>query len=72
MISHLFNRSRTQYKVYVYWFGNRCSKCCTSRKSGTGTLLFDGLYDVDKPYNCFYKMICSAVTHALWSVSHIC
>ena len=33
MISHLFNR---------------CSKCCTSRKSGTGTLLFDGLYDVGK------------------------
>ena len=27
---------------------NRCSKCCTSRKSSTGTLLIDGLYDVGK------------------------
>ena len=46
IISHLFNR---------------CPKRCTSRKSGTctGTLLFDGMYDVGK------KMICSADTHAL-------
>ena len=53
MISHLFNR---------------CSKCCTSRKSGTGKLLFDDLMAImmeAKPSNCFYKMICPAITHAL-------
>ena len=49
MVSHLFNR---------------CSKCCTSRKSGTGTLLFDGMYDEGKTV-CFYKTTCSAATHAL-------